>query len=153
MKYYSWDGTVFTNASGALVTEAHQYFSKLPLRTASNYTAAELDKYLNDAFPYKGKTQNGKMWTASPLVGTGKFFKEMESTYKVNALYLMAHAIHESGWGTSKIAQDKFNLYGYGAVDADPYKAAFAYATFRESIEYAAQKVSANYLTTTGGFL
>lgn len=152
MKYYSWDGATFTNASGALVTEAHQYFNKLPLRTASNYTAAELDKYLNDAFPYKGKTQNGKMWTASPLVGTGKFFKEMESTYKVNALYLMAHAIHESGWGTSKIAQDKFNLYGYGAVDADPYKAAFAYATFRESIEYAAQKVSANYLTTTGGF-
>lgn len=152
MKYYSWDGATFTNAAGALVTEAHQYFNKLPLRTASNYSAAELDKYLNDAFPYKGKNYNGKTWTTSPLAGTGKFFKEMESTYKVNALYLMAHAIHESGWGTSKIAQDKFNLYGYGAVDADPYKAAFSYATYRESIEYAAQKVSANYLTTKGGF-
>ncbi|WKA57843.1 S-layer homology domain-containing protein [Planococcus shenhongbingii] len=152
MKYYSWDGATFTNASGALVTEAHQYFNKLPLHTTSNYTAAELDKYLQDAFPYYNKTVAGKTWTKSPLVGTGKFFKEMESKYKVNALYLMAHAIHESGWGTSKIAQDKFNLFGYGAVDADPYKAAFTYLTFRESIEYAAQKVDANYHTIKASY-
>ncbi|MBB5179417.1 beta-N-acetylglucosaminidase [Planomicrobium koreense] len=151
-KYYSWDGANFTDETGNKVTEAHQYFNKLPLYTPSNYSAQELDKFLVDLFPYYNKLQAGKTWTTSPLAGTGKFFKEMESTYKVNALYLMAHAIHESGWGTSKIAQDKFNLYGYGAVDADPYNGAYSYATFRESIEYAAQKINANYHTVTASY-
>ena len=37
----------------------------------------------------------------SRLAGLGSTFKEMEtSRYGVNALYLMAHAIHESAWGT-----------------------------------------------------
>ncbi len=31
----------------------------------------------------------------------------MEAQHGVNALYLMAHAIHESAWGTSSIAQTK----------------------------------------------
>jgi beta-N-acetylglucosaminidase len=151
-KYYSWDGANFTDETGNKVTEAHQYFNKLPLYTPSNYSAQELDKFLVDLFPYYNKLQAGKTWTTSPLAGTGKFFKEMESTYKVNALYLMAHAIHESGWGTSKIAQDKFNLYGYGAVDADPYNGAFSYATFRESIEYAAETINKKYHTVTASY-
>ncbi|MDQ0428355.1 beta-N-acetylglucosaminidase [Planomicrobium stackebrandtii] len=152
MKYYSWDGATFTNASGAKVVESHQYFNMLPLQSATSYTAAELDKYLQDKFPYYNQTLNGKKWTTSPLVGTGKFFKEMEKTYKINALYLMSHAIHESGWGVSKIAQDKFNLFGYGAVDGDAYNRAYSYATFRESIEDAATRINKGYQVPTGGF-
>lgn len=149
-KYYSWDGSTFTDASGKTVTESHQYFNKLPLHTVSNYTAEELDKYLADKFPYYGQTAYGKKWINSPLVGSGKFYKEMEQKYKINALYLMAHAIHESAWGTSKIAQDKFNLFGYGAVDSDPYRGAYTYPSFRESIEDAAKRVNTNYHTLTG---
>ena len=152
MEYYSWDGAIFTNASGAKVVESHQYFNKLPLHSATSYTAAELDQFLFDKFPYYNKTHQGKKWTASPLVGSGKFFKEMEKTHKINALYLMSHAIHESGWGTSKIAQDKRNLFGYGAVDGDAYNKAYSYATFRESIEDAAKRINAGYLSPTGGF-
>lgn len=152
MKYYSWDGATFTNASGAKVGESHQYFNMLPLQSATSYTAAELDKYLQDKFPYYNQTLNGKKWTTSPLVGTGKFFKEMEKTHKINALYLMSHAIHESGWGTSKIAQDKFNLFGYGAVDGDAYNRAHSYADFRESIEDAATRINKGYQSPTGAF-
>ncbi|PPA70279.1 S-layer homology domain-containing protein [Jeotgalibacillus proteolyticus] len=152
VEYFSWDGANFTTKNGQKVTESHQYFNKLPLHTVSNYTAAELDKYLNDKFPYYNQTAYGKRWTTSPLVGSGRFFKEMEQKYKINALYLMSHAIHESAWGTSKIAQDKNNLFGYGAVDSDPYRGAYTYATFRESIEDAAQRVNQNYQTVTGSF-
>lgn len=151
-KYYSQDGAVFYNASGAKVTEAHQYFNKLPLSSSTNYTAAELDKYLTDKFPHYGKTVYGKTWTASPLAGTGQFFKDIEAQYKINALYLLSHAIHESNWGTSKIAQDKNNLFGYGAVDGDAYNGAYTYATFKESIEDAAKKINANYHKVTGSF-
>lgn len=151
-KYYSWDGFTFTDANGKFVTEAHQYFNKLNLRSKTNYTAAELDKFLLDKFPYYNKTQAGKLWTTSPLVGIGQALKELEAQYDLNALYLMAHAIHESGWGTSKIAQDKKNLFGYGAVDSDPYNGAYTYATFKDSIEDAAKRVTANYQTVNGSF-
>ncbi|AQQ54247.1 S-layer homology domain-containing protein [Planococcus lenghuensis] len=151
-KYYSQDGAVFFNASGAKVVEAHQYFNKLPLSSATNYTAEELDKYLTDKFPYYGKAIYGKTWTESPLAGSGQFFKDIEAQYKVNALYLLSHAIHESNWGTSKIAQDKNNLFGYGAVDGDAYNGAYTYATFKESIEDAAKKINANYHKVTGSF-
>lgn len=152
MKYYSWDGATFTTSAGAKVVESHQYFNKLPLHSASSYTAEELDKFLKDKFPYYNKTQQGKVWTSSPLVGSGKFFKEMEQKHKINALYLLSHAIHESGWGTSKIAQDKRNLFGYGAVDGDAYNKAYSYATFRESIEDAAKRINSGYLSPTGGY-
>ena len=152
MKYYSWDGATFTTAAGAKVAESHQYFNKLPLHSATGYTAEELDKFLKDKFPYYNKTQQGKVWTSSPLVGSGKFFKEMEKKHKINALYLLSHAIHESGWGTSKIAQDKRNLFGYGAVDGDAYNKAYSYATFRESIEDAAKRINSGYLSPTGGY-
>lgn len=152
MRYYSWDGATFTNESGAKVVASHQYFNKLPLQSATSYTAAEIDKYLNDSFPYYNQTFKGKKWTVSPLAGSGKFFKEMEKTHKINALYLMAHAIHESGWGTSDIAQDKRNLFGYGAVDGDAYNKAYTYPTFRESIEDAAKRINAGYLSPTGGY-
>lgn len=144
-KYYSMDGATFSDANGKLVTESHQYFSKLQLGTVSNYSAAELDKFLKDSFPYMNRTVHGKLWTSSPLVGTGKFFKEVEAEYKVNALYLMAHAIHESQWGTSLIAQDKFNLFGLNAVDGDAYNGAKKYNNFKESIVHAAQHVNGSY--------
>ncbi|ANU10087.1 S-layer protein / peptidoglycan endo-beta-N-acetylglucosaminidase [Planococcus antarcticus DSM 14505] len=152
MKYYSWDGATFTNESGAQVADSHQYFNMLPLHSATSYTATELDKYLQDKFPYYNKTLNGEKWTVSPLVGAGKFFKEMEKTHKINALYLMSHAIHESGWGTSKIAQDKHNLFGYGAVDGDAYNRAYSYDTFKESIEDAALRINKGYQSPTGSY-
>ncbi|RAZ80745.1 S-layer homology domain-containing protein [Planococcus halotolerans] len=152
VRYYSFDGAVFTDKAGKVVTEAHQYFSKLPLSTKTSYTAEELDKFLTDNFPYYGKTVAGKLWNVSPLAGSGAYFKQIEETYKVNALYLLAHAIHESGWGTSKIAQDKNNLFGYGAVDGNAYDAAYSYATFKESIQDAAVRINKNYHQVGGAY-
>ena len=48
----------------------------------------------------------------SPLIGLGKKFKEVESKYNVNALFLYSLAIHESYYGTSALAKDKNNLFG-----------------------------------------
>ncbi|TAA72890.1 S-layer homology domain-containing protein [Planococcus salinarum] len=149
-KYYSWDGANFTDATGKKVTESHQYFNKLQLATKTNYTAEELDLYLEEAFPYYNKKVHGKVWTESPLVGTGEFFKAVEEEYKVNAFYLLAHALHESQWGTSLIAQDKKNLFGLNAVDGDAYNGAKLYADYKESIIHAAQHVNGSYQKVTG---
>ena len=89
------------------------------------------------------------MANQSPLAGLGSYFKEMEATYEVNALYLMAHAIHESAWGTSGIAQTKYNLYGINATDTDPEGNADTYASFEDSIKRAAEFVTSAYLSPT----
>ncbi|MBT2687094.1 S-layer homology domain-containing protein [Bacillus sp. ISL-47] len=147
-KYYSWDGINYSLVNGTRAGEAYTYFTYMPLHTKTNYTAEDIDKYLTEKYPdyYKSK------FPESPLAGTGKDFKEMEAKYEVNALYLMAHAIHESAWGTSAIAQDKKNLFGMKAYDSDAYGSATTYESFRASIEDAAKYVTAAYQAPKGSY-
>lgn len=147
-KYLSWDGVNFYKEDGNKAGEAYTYFINLPLHTKTSYTSEDLDRFLTEKYPDEFKVK----YPVSPLAGTGKDFKEMEEKYEVNALYLMAHAIHESAWGTSAIAQDKKNLYGMKAYDSDPYNNAATYASFRESIEAAAKKISSEYQSPFGPY-
>lgn len=84
------------------------------------------------------------------LAGLGNAFVTAEATYHVSARYLVAHAIEESRWGTSTLAQDKHNLFGYGADDVNPYGDAGAFPSFEACIDYVAGKVSTEYLTAGG---
>ena len=59
-------------------------------------------------------------------------------------------AIHEGGWGTSKIAQDKKNLFGYGAYDSNPYGGAFDFETYSEGIDLVARVLVKHYLNEKG---
>jgi beta-N-acetylglucosaminidase len=88
----------------------------------------------------------------SALAGLGASFMEAETTYHVSARYFVAHAILESGWGTSAIAQYKHNLFGFGADDANPYGDATTFASFDACIQYVAQFIATNYLTLGGQF-
>ncbi len=79
-------------------------------------------------------------------------FGKTEKEEGVNGVYLLAHAIHETGWGKSRIAREKFNLYGYGAFDASPLKSAFDFQTPGDSVIFVAKKIRANYLTIGGKY-
>ena len=46
-----------------------------------------------------------------------EYFYYIEKQYNINGIFVAAVGIHESNWGTSKIAQEKYNLFGYGAYD------------------------------------
>ena len=48
-----------------------------------------------------------------------QYFYYIEQQYNINGLFVAAVGIHESNWGTSKIAQNKHNLFGYGAYDSN----------------------------------
>ncbi|WP_261131755.1 S-layer homology domain-containing protein [Bacillus sp. Marseille-Q3570] len=135
-KYYSWDGNEFYNTAGNKVGQAYQYYQYVPLYTKTTYTAAQLDSFIKSSYPdtYKSK------YPTSPLEGTGEIFKMVEEKYGVNALYFLSHAIHESAWGTSRIAVDKNNLFGLGAVDSNPYENAITFDSLEEGIEEAAVK-------------
>jgi len=61
------------------------------------------------------------------LNGKGQVFIDAAKAYNVNPVYLAAHAIHETGNGTSDLAKGiivngvkVYNLFGIGAVDSNP---------------------------------
>lgn len=86
------------------------------LRTSSGLTAAQIDSFIEST----AKGREGK------LRGMGSAFLRAEATYHVNAAYLVAHAILETGWGTSALANGSlgiYNFYGIGAYDGDPENA------------------------------
>ena len=64
-----------------------------------------------------------------------QYFYYVEKQYNINGLFVAALGIHESNWGTSKIAKDKKNLFGYGAYDSNPYNGAYQFSQYSESID------------------
>ncbi|WP_353893501.1 glucosaminidase domain-containing protein [Proteinivorax hydrogeniformans] len=116
--------------------------ANLNLTNRSAITAYEIDNFI-----LKG----------TPLEGLGSAFIQAEIEHGVNAFFLLALAVHESGWGRSDIARDKNNLFGYGAYDKNPYKYARAFSTKEEGIDTVARHLARNYLTPgaryySGGF-
>lgn len=101
----------------------YSYFNNLSFRSKSNYTADEINRYITAHTASDSKLRN-----------LGAALKEAENTYGVNALLTLSVAINESGWGQSRIAKDKNNLFGMGAIDSDPYNGAYKYPSTRESV-------------------
>jgi beta-N-acetylglucosaminidase len=123
-------GTVYPAIPGPLFTVDTN------LTLPSGETAASLDQFLS----------------GSALAGLGASFIRAETTYHVSARYFVAHAILESGWGTSSLAQYKHNLFGFGAADRNPYGDAMTFTSFDACIQYVAQFIQSNYLTLGGSF-
>ena len=77
-------------------------------------------------------------------------FYNVEQKYKINGIFLAAIGIHESGWGTSKLASEKYNLFGYMAYDRDPYNSATTFENYENSINTVAEALAKNYLYVNG---
>ena len=86
------------------------------------------------------------------LEGLGTSFVEAEKKYNVNAWFLAGLAIHESGYGSSKIATEKNNVFGFQAYDASPYASARTFNTKAEGVDTVAKYISENYLTSGGKY-
>lgn len=131
-KYYSSDGAVFytdvrqnnpVKDKSGKVGEYINYFKFLPLRSKSNIAGADLDAYL--------KAQG---YTNSVYAGLGDVFIENGNKYGVNPLIIYSMANLESAFGTSRLARDRFNLFGWNAVDSNPGNAT-AYEGVSEVVE------------------
>ena len=79
-----------------------------------------------------------------------QYFYYIEEQYNINGVFVAAVAIHESGWGTSKISKDKYNLFGYGAYDSSPYNSAYEFSDYSESIDLIARVFVKYYLNVKG---
>lgn len=77
-------------------------------------------------------------------------FYNMEKKYNINGIFLASMAIHESAWGTSQIASDKKNLFGYGSYDSTPYESSYEFSDYSEGIETVAKSLVKYYLNPSG---
>lgn len=76
-----------------------------------------------------------------------KAFLQAEEETGVNAVFLAAVAALESGWGDSRIAQEKNNLFGWGG--ASGY---MAFESKEACISKVAERIKALYLTPEGKY-
>ena len=92
-----------------------------------------------------------KMLEGTKLYGLGDALVEAEKTYGVNALYMMGLAALESGYGTSRFAIERNNLYGWNAVDSNPDKAKF-FDSKEQATLFVASRLKQNYLSENGRY-
>ena len=81
---------------------------------------------------------------------SAEYFYKAEQKYKINGIFLASIGIHESAWGTSKIASDKNNLFGFTAYDSDPYNSATSFENYENAINKVAEVLSTKYLHVAG---
>lgn len=79
-----------------------------------------------------------------------EIFYYIEEQYNINGIFVASIGIHESAWGTSKIAKIKYNLFGYGAYDSNPYNGAYSFSSYSESIDLIARVLVKYYLNPPG---
>lgn len=79
-----------------------------------------------------------------------EYFYYIERQYNINGIFVAAVGIHESAWGTSKIAINKKNIFGYGASDSNPYGNAKTFTNYSEGIDLIARVLVKYYLNSPG---
>ncbi|WP_042471026.1 S-layer homology domain-containing protein [Bacillus ndiopicus] len=154
VQYYGTDGVHFYNANEQLVGQHFQYFQFASLRQPTNYTAEELDYMINAILEERRAAgpRYANILTESRLLGLGKFLKQVEQEHHVNALFILATAIHESDYGISANSLQKNNIFGIRVFDANE-AAGSTYASPNDSVlAFINQYVNKNYAPQTGGY-
>jgi len=146
----SWsEETAFATTVQAFIPELYTVDTNLKVKVS--VSAQQLDDFIKNKGTVwcDGKPYNSK---DSPLVGLGQAWVDAGEKYGINSVYLMAHAIGESGWGFSSIAQSKHNIYGYGAYDTDPSGYAYTFSSYEECVDNCTGWVNSHYLTPGGTY-
>lgn len=134
---HSSNGSNTTTKSKAELT-SHLSFD-MALNKPSGLTLEQFKKVLADAKDTNKIFENN-----------AEYFYYIEKQYHINGIFVAAVGIHESAWGTSQIACNKNNLFGYGAYDANPYQGAYQFSGYSESIDLMARVFVKYYLNAKG---
>lgn len=129
-------------------------FADLSQGYSGRVSAQQIDNFIQSMCSQYG-------YSNSTLLGMGSTIVDAARTYNVNEVYLLAHAILESGWGTSALAQGSvkgyegyYNFFGIGAYDKDPNNGGAYLAKSRgwdtpeKGIRGAAEWISSNYINS-----
>lgn len=111
----------------------------MALNKPSGLTLEQFKKILSDSKDTNKIFQNN-----------AKYFYYIEKQYNINGVFIAAVGTHESAWGTSAIAKNKNNLFGYGANDSNPYNGAYSFSSYSESIDLVARVFVKYYINPKG---
>ena len=111
----------------------------MALNKPSGLTLEQFKKVLSD------KKDTNKIFE-----NNAEYFYYIEKQYNINGIFVAAVGIHESAWGTSKIARDKNNLFGYGAYDSNSYNGAYSFSDYSECIDLIARVFVKYYINPKG---
>nr|WP_255723467.1 S-layer homology domain-containing protein [Sporosarcina sp. ACRSL] len=152
-RYTSFDGVHFTEVGTKNTIKYYPYFQFQSVRQPTSYTAAELDSYIDWALRDRESTGHARYQDAtvkSKLIGLGEYLKSVEETYRVNAMFILATAIHESDYGISANALTKNNIFGIKVFDSSP-EMGEVYATPENSVNAFIQRyINLNYANPLG---
>ena len=153
MKYYTANGIDYYTALGQKVGTHYPYFQFNSIRSKTNYSAQELNNYIVQALKERERLGYAKYKNASKrskLLGLGTYLKEAEAKHRVNALFILGAAIHESDYGMSWNAQNKNNLFGIRVFDNSPGDGS-KYAAPRYSVDaFIHEYMNAKYVVPNG---
>lgn len=144
------------DTNGYLVPASDQDIkSAMDIGTQNIYAFIRLDKMTNIDADKANRLLEGK----GILENTGEYFVEAEQEFKVNAVYLIAHAMIETGNGKSELAkgievEDKkyYNFFGIGAFDHAAVKEGSSFAkkgdwsSVQKAIKGGAKFIRENYM-------
>ncbi len=154
VKYYSTDGVYFYTSRDTMLSDHSKnnfsnavnknpyfnYYQYLPFRSSTNLTTNDFLKFLNSRI---GTNTNSVLRNSTNLAE----FINVQNTYGVNGAMEFSMAMLESGYGTSWIALNKNNLFGWGAVDSGPTAGAYHFSSVSAGIRYHADNgISSGYL-------
>jgi flagellum-specific peptidoglycan hydrolase FlgJ len=86
----------------------------------------------------------------TPLEADSSYFLQAEATNHVSAIYLVADAVLETGFGTSQLYLQKHNLFGFEAYDANPFGDGASFPSDQACISFVSWYVFVYYLTPPG---
>ena len=158
VNYYSQDGVNFY--SDGLLTKKvgtfYPYFQFQSIRQHSNYTAEELDNMIMTLLAERQaittSPQYAKATTESRLIGMGTLLKKVEAEYNVNALFILAAAMHESDYGVSTNSLKKNNIFGIKVFDSDPTLGEIYSSRDDSVMAFINRYVNLNYVPQTGAY-
>ncbi|WP_419955258.1 Ig-like domain-containing protein [Neobacillus niacini] len=154
---YSLDTKQFTDGAHTLTIKetgkngkSHTLSSSITIKNGNPYLSLNLMKPANITATDIVNFFNAKNQSNSPLKNYAQSFIDAQNRYGVNAQYLVAHAIWETGWGGSDLIGYKNNLYGYGAYDMCPFTCGYYFQSVQDSIFRVAYQVRVDYLNESG---
>ena len=151
--YYGWvekDCVTYLNPTKNTYNNKNDKYTKAQL-------LAKLNKNIDLSKPsgfsleqFKNVLSNNSQDKNKVFENNAEYFYYIEQQYGINGVFVAAIGIHESAWGTSKIARDKKNLFGYGAYDMSAYSSAYSYNGYAAGIDMIARVLVKHYLNPKG---
>lgn len=149
--------TVFASDASPASAQEVEYYANPQNFTGGSELYQFLD--LSGSNGSDAQTLNNYLTAKGVLEGKGSVFIDAAKKYNISEIYLAVHACLESGNGSSRLASGivvdgvtVYNMFGIGAVDADPINggAIYAYNQGWTSVDAAirggAEWISKNYI-------